>query len=63
MSWNAMPPAARPTGTPVCDNNTLYYGTIVASASGFDIMDYVVYALPSASFGESQSKCHGLQCK
>jgi hypothetical protein len=50
------PNGVLPTLPSACDTNTNYGNTILPNADGsFDIKDYPIYSLPSASFGETAS--------
>ncbi len=50
------PNGVLPTLPSACDTNTNYGNTILPNADGsFDIKDYPLYSLPSASFGETAS--------
>ena len=46
-----------PSGTPVCDNNTIYPNTVTPSTSdgSMDIKDFTVFALPSPALLEGAS--------
>jgi hypothetical protein len=50
------PNGVLPTLPSACDTNTNYGNTILPNADGsFDIKDYPIFSLPSASFGETAS--------